>query len=170
MLVICLLVYFCIDQSPFFVQKRSGRYHESFEIYKFRTLPFKMKTFDNYRNPVSLFLRRSGLDELPQLFNVLKADMSLVGPRPLLPEYEEDYSDYQKKRFDVTPGVTGLAQIKGFNRLSWAHRFRYDVFYAQRRSFLLDAYILMRTIVIFVTFKRFSEAEPHYSGKFGKQD
>ena len=97
--------------------------------------------------PVGRFVRKTSLDELPQLINVLKGDMSLVGPRPLRVKYLSRYTEFQKRRHEVSPGITGLAQIKGRNSISWDQKFRYDVFYVDKQSFWFDLQILWLTII-----------------------
>ena len=93
------------------------------------------------------FLRKTSLDELPSILNVIKGDMSLVGPRPLLPEYLDRYDNFQRKRHEVLPGITGLAQISGRNAISWEEKFRYDVDYVENNSLSIDIYIIFRTIM-----------------------
>ena len=165
-ILISILVFFFIDKRFFFVQKRSGIVGKPFNLYKFRSLPAHISSFSGYENNFSFFLRKSGLDEIPQLYNILIGDMSFVGPRPLLMEYFTRYTQYQSQRLLVKPGLTGLAQIKGFNQLEWNHRFRYDVFYVKKQRFTLDSYIIFKTILIFVLLKRFQKAQPLYSEKF----
>lgn len=97
--------------------------------------------------PIGRFLRRTSLDEIPQLWNVLKGEMSLVGPRPLLIEYLPKYSSKQRQRHNVKPGITGWAQINGRNAISWTQKFEYDVWYVENISFLLDLKILFRTVI-----------------------
>jgi sugar transferase EpsL len=135
-----------------FKQKRPGLYGKPFYLYKFRTM-----TDDRDRNgnllsdklrliPAGQFLRKYSLDELPQLINVMKGELSLVGPRPLLMEYLPLYTKEQAKRHLVKPGITGLSQISGRNTLSWEEKFKLDVWYVQNQSFLLDLKILWRTV------------------------
>ncbi|MBL7564633.1 sugar transferase [Staphylococcus saccharolyticus] len=136
-----------------FRQTRPGEGGKPFQIYKFRTM-----TDDRDDNgellpdaqrmtPLGSFIRKSSIDELPQLINVLKGDISLVGPRPLLMEYLPLYNDEQKKRHDVKPGITGWAQINGRNAISWDAKFKLDVWYVENQSFKLDLYIIYKTIV-----------------------
>lgn len=136
-----------------FRQTRPGEGGKPFQIYKFRTM-----TDDRDDNgellpdaqrmtPLGSFIRKSSIDELPQLINVLKGDISLVGPRPLLMEYLPLYNDEQKKRHDVKPGITGWAQINGRNAISWDAKFKLDVWYVENQSFKLDMYIIYKTIV-----------------------
>jgi sugar transferase EpsL len=135
-----------------FRQRRPGLHGEPFLIYKFRTMS-EEKGPDGKLLPDSerltergRFLRRTSLDELPELWNVLKGDMSLVGPRPLLMEYLDRYTPEQMRRHDVRPGITGLAQISGRNNLPWEHKFDVDVWYVDHWSLWLDVRILFRTI------------------------
>jgi lipopolysaccharide/colanic/teichoic acid biosynthesis glycosyltransferase len=138
--------------SPvFFTQERPGKDERVFRLVKFRT----MKDVDleaglvsdaDRMTPFGRLLRSTSLDELPSLWNVLKGDMSLVGPRPLLVQYLDRYSDTARRRHEVRPGVTGLAQVNGRNGLSWQEKFRYDVEYVDRRSLRLDLAILAATV------------------------
>lgn len=154
-LLVCLIIALKMGRPFFFSQKRTGHHGRYFNIYKFRTM--KLEKFDQEGRELSdhqrmttfgNFLRQSSLDELPQLFNVLKGDLSLVGPRPLLPEYDELYNEKQKKRLDVMPGITGLAQINGRNSLSWDEKFEQDVYYVEHWSLKLDFQILFKTALI----------------------
>jgi lipopolysaccharide/colanic/teichoic acid biosynthesis glycosyltransferase len=138
----------------FFRQERIGRYGRPFQILKFRTLAgeapraprdFIVLPADTRITKVGAFLRRWSLDELPQLWNVLKGDMSIVGPRPTLRYQVEQYDDFQRRRLEVPPGVTGWAQVNGRNALSWPQRIDHDVWYVDHRSFWLDLKILLRT-------------------------
>lgn len=136
-----------------FCQKRPGKDGKIFTVYKFRTM--KEKTVDENGNPLSdmermtklgSFLRKTSLDELPQFVNVLKGEMSFIGPRPLLCEYLELYSDEQMRRHEVRPGITGWAQVNGRNAISWEEKFAYDVYYVDNMSLSLDAKIIFKTI------------------------
>ena len=135
-----------------FRQTRIGYKGRSFTLLKFRTMrdshgPDGLPLPDADRvTPVGDFLRRSSLDELPQLWNVLRGDMSLVGPRPLLPAYLPLYSDEQARRHDVKPGITGWAQVNGRNALSWSEKFRLDVWYVDNQSIWVDLRILLLTV------------------------
>jgi lipopolysaccharide/colanic/teichoic acid biosynthesis glycosyltransferase len=137
---------------PFFTQRRPGRGGVIFRVVKFRTMNDRRDASgtllpDAVRlTPVGRFVRKTSLDELPQLLNVLKGDMSLVGPRPLLEEYLPLYSDEQRHRHDVRPGITGWAQVNGRNAISWPQRFAYDVWYVNSLSFALDVRIMLMTI------------------------
>lgn len=146
------------DKGPvLFKQKRGGYKQKHFEIYKFRTmvlnaenigLGYKTEENDPRITKVGNTLRKYSLDELPQLFNVVKGDMSIVGPRPALPVQTDRYNEYQKKRLDVRPGITGLAQVNGRNSLTWDERIKWDVEYSEKRSFMFDIKILMKTVII----------------------
>jgi lipopolysaccharide/colanic/teichoic acid biosynthesis glycosyltransferase len=138
-----------------FRQERIGRHGRSFEIFKFRTLvsepardpgDYLISASDPRITRVGAFLRRWSLDELPQLLNVLRGDMSIVGPRPTLGYQVEQYDAFQRRRLEVPPGVTGWAQIAGRNSLSWPDRIKLDVWYVDHRSFLLDLRILLATL------------------------
>jgi undecaprenyl phosphate N,N'-diacetylbacillosamine 1-phosphate transferase len=148
---VIFIIQLCVfDGKAFFIQYRTGLNAKKFRILKFRSMFEKdhnssLKEEDRI-GKWGAFLRNTSLDEIPQLFNVLAGDLSLVGPRPLLPEYLPFYSAYQLKRLLVKPGMTGLAQIKGRNKLSWRHKFRYDVFYVSRHNLLLDLKIIMLTV------------------------
>lgn len=146
--LIILVLFFTNKGDVFFTQTRVGYKLKLFKIYKFKTMSDEVTSTDLQRlTKVGKFLRNTSLDELPQLFNMLVGDMSLVGPRPLLEQYIPLYSINQNKRHNVKPGITGLAQVKGRNILSWKNSLKYDSFYAQNISLLLDL------IIIFKTFK-----------------
>ncbi|HEY4244581.1 MAG TPA: sugar transferase [Kofleriaceae bacterium] len=147
-------VWLDVGTPILFRQRRIGKDASPFELYKLRTM---RAAIDKRGRPlpdgerltaVGKFLRASSLDEIPQLWNVLRGDMSLVGPRPLLPEYLPRYSPAQARRHDVKPGVTGLAQIEGRNALSWPEKFRLDLWYIDHWSLVLDAKILVRTVAV----------------------
>lgn len=155
MVIISILVYCFLGRPIFFKQQRPGLNEKIFYLIKFRT----MKNDLQQSNPndqilpdevriteFGKILRALSLDELPTLFNVIKGDMSLVGPRPLLVKYIERYSSEERKRHNVKPGITGLAQINGRNSLSWEEKFKYDVWYVNNRSLWLDIKILIKTI------------------------
>ena len=137
----------------FFRQQRPGLNEKIFGIYKFRTMTNeKNKNGDLLPDEQRLlglgkFIRSLSLDELPQIFNVLKGEMSFVGPRPLLIEYLPLYNDIQKQRHNVKPGITGWAQVNGRNAISWEQKFEYDVWYVENQSFLLDIKILWMTFL-----------------------
>ena len=138
--------------KPFFLQKRPGKNEKIFSIIKFKTMNDKKDAEGNLLSdaerltPIGAFVRKTSLDEIPQLINVLKGDMSLVGPRPLLVEYLPLYSPEQARRHKVRPGITGWAQVNGRNAISWKQKFEYDVWYVNNLSFLLDIKILFLTV------------------------
>ena len=139
--------------SVIFKQRHPGKDGKIFTVYKFRTMSEKTED-ENGRElsdvermtKIGSFLRKTSLDELPQLFNVLKGDMSFIGPRPLLCEYLELYTPYQMRRHEVLPGISGLAQVNGRNAITWEEKFDYDVYYVDHMSFWLDLRILFKTI------------------------
>lgn len=152
LLVVALLVRLKLGSPILFRQQRVGLDGEIFEMVKFRTMK---DATDPQGNPLpdeerltsfGNFLRKSSLDELPELWNVLKGDMSLVGPRPLLVEYLPLYSKEQMKRHDVRPGITGYAQVNGRNNISWTKKFELDVYYVENFSLWLDVKILFQTV------------------------
>lgn len=150
--LLALLVRLFLGAPILFSQIRPGLHGQAFTVYKFRTMTDEKDASgallpDDVRlTPFGLFLRRSSLDELPQLFNVLKGDVSLVGPRPLLMEYLPLYTPEQAKRHLVRPGITGWAQVNGRNAISWERKFELDVWYVDNQSFLLDMKILFLTV------------------------
>lgn len=152
LLLIAVLLALSNRGNPFFVQKRPGKDGRIFKIIKFKTMTDQRDLHGNllpdYQRLTFMgkVVRKSSLDELPQLINVVKGDMSLVGPRPLLPEYLELYNEEQQKRHDVKPGITGWAQVNGRNALSWEEKFTYDVEYVERVSPRLDAKIILTTV------------------------
>src|SRR5690554_610626 len=151
-----LLVWLCLaianNGKPFFYQRRPGKDGRIFTIVKFRTMNDKKDAEGNLLpdserlTKVGSFVRKTSLDEIPQLINVLKGDMSLIGPRPLLVSYLSLYNEEQAKRHKVRPGITGWAQVNGRNAISWKQKFEYDVWYVKNLSFLLDIKILLLTI------------------------
>lgn len=152
-IIISVLVYIKLGRPVFFVQTRPGRDGRPFKIYKFRTMinikhDFREQIPDEERlTNFGRFLRKTSLDELPELFNVIKGDMSLVGPRPLLVEYLELYDEQQARRHEVTPGITGWAQVNGRNSITWEEKFKLDVWYVEHWSLWLDIKILLLTII-----------------------
>lgn len=151
-IVTSILVYIKLGSPIFFVQERVGKHGKIFKIIKFRTMNNKINEQGNLLSDgerltrFGRFLRNTSLDELPELVNVIRGDMSLVGPRPLLVEYLPRYSERQKKRHAMLPGVTGWAQVNGRNLLTWSKRFELDIWYVDNWSILLDLKILVITI------------------------
>lgn len=152
MLVIAVMLAVNNGGTPFFVQNRPGKDGKIFSIIKFKTMNNKKDAqgvlLPDYRRLTFMgkIVRKTSLDELPQLINVVKGDMSLVGPRPLLPEYLPLYNAEQAKRHDVKPGITGWAQVNGRNALSWEEKFAYDIEYVNHLSAALDAKIVLITL------------------------
>jgi len=161
-----LFVYLKTKENPFFLQKRPGLNERIFTLVKMCTM---VNTRDSEGNLLpdkdritrwGKFLRETSIDEIPQLINVLKGDMSLVGPRPLLPEYLPLYSDFHRQRHQVRPGITGWAQINGRNSISWQQKFDLDVWYVKHVSFKVDMKIIFQTLK-----KVFEKADINYSGE-----
>ena len=152
-IVVSLFIWLKMGNPILFRQKRPGYKEEIFGIYKFRTMTNEKDEFGNLLPDdkrlvgIGKFIRSTSLDELPQLFNVLKGEMSFVGPRPLLEEYLPLYNEKQKRRHDVKPGITGWAQVNGRNAISWEQKFDYDVWYVDNQSFWLDIKILWLTFL-----------------------
>jgi undecaprenyl phosphate N,N'-diacetylbacillosamine 1-phosphate transferase len=152
-IIITILLFFANQGKPFFIQQRPGQNCKVFSIIKFKTMNDKKNENgellpDSERlTNVGKFVRKTSLDEIPQLLNVLKGDMSLVGPRPLLISYVHLYSDFQNRRHEVKPGITGWAQVNGRNAISWDQKFAYDVWYVDNYSFLVDCEILLKTVL-----------------------
>ncbi|WP_434643728.1 sugar transferase [Thermoanaerobacterium thermosaccharolyticum] len=151
--IIAVIVYITMGLPILYCQTRPGFKGKPFKIYKFRTMNNNKDKYGNFLSDeeritkIGKILRSTSLDELPELFNVLKGDMSLVGPRPLLMEYLDYYTDEQMRRHDVKPGITGWAQINGRNNLSWEEKFELDVWYVDNWSIWLDIKILFLTII-----------------------
>jgi undecaprenyl phosphate N,N'-diacetylbacillosamine 1-phosphate transferase len=145
-------LFFANQGKPFFFQLRPGKNGQLFKIIKFKTMNDKKDIegnllSDEYRlTKIGAFVRKTSLDEIPQLLNVLKGDMSLIGPRPLLPEYLPLFNESQRRRHEVKPGITGWAQVNGRNAISWEQKFEYDVWYVKNISFVLDCKIVFLTI------------------------
>lgn len=151
-IVIAILVRIKLGSPVLFKQDRPGLNEKIFKMYKFRTM-----TDEKDKNGILLsdaerltkfgkFLRSTSLDEIPEFFNILRGDMSLIGPRPLLVEYLNYYTDDEKKRHNVRPGISGWAQVNGRNSLSWEEKFKYDIEYVEKLSFLFDFKIVLLTI------------------------
>lgn len=152
LLTLGILVRLKLGTPVLFKQQRPGLDGRSFEIYKFRTMTDACDAQGNHLpdaerlTSFGRFLRKTSLDELPELFNVLKGNMSLVGPRPLLMQYLGRYTPEQARRHEVRPGITGWAQVNGRNAISWEEKFKLDVWYVDNRSLLLDLWILLMTL------------------------
>ena len=152
-LVITFGLYFANQGKPLFIQKRPGMNGRVFSIIKFKTMNDMKDENGNLLpdgerlTPIGSFVRKTSLDEIPQLINVFKGEMSLIGPRPLLVHYLDLYSDFQNRRHDVRPGITGWAQVHGRNAISWEKKFEYDVWYVDNLSFVLDLKILLKTVL-----------------------
>ena len=151
-ILIVLFLTIANDGKPFFFQKRPGKNGKVFRIVKFKTMNDKKDKdgkllSDEVRlTAVGKFVRKTSLDEIPQLLNVIIGDMSLIGPRPLLTDYLHLYNDFQNRRHEVKPGITGWAQVNGRNAISWDKKFEYDVWYVDNIGFLLDCKIILKTV------------------------
>ncbi len=152
-IIVSILILIKMGRPIFFRQKRPGLNEEIFGIYKFRTMTNDKDINGDLLSDeqrllgVGKFIRSLSLDELPQIFNVLKGDMSFVGPRPLLVDYLDFYNQEQSRRHNVKPGITGWAQVNGRNAISWEQKFQYDVWYVDNQSFWLDIKILWLTFL-----------------------
>lgn len=153
LLIVALAIKFKLGSPIFFTQDRVGKDGKVFKMIKFRTM---LNAFDKFGEPLpdeerltsfGKFLRSTSIDELPELINVFKGDMSLVGPRPLLVEYKKLYSKEQFRRHEVRPGITGLAQVSGRNSLSWSDRFNLDIEYVDKYNLFMDIKILFMTVI-----------------------
>ena len=165
-------LFFANDGKPFFFQLRPGKNGKIFKIIKFKTMTDKKDENGNLLpdadrlTKIGSFVLKTSLDEIPQLLNVIKGDMSLVGPRPLLPKYLELYNDFQRRRNEVKPGITGWAQVNGRNSISWEKKFEYDVWYVDNVSFLLDIKILIMTVLKVVKSEGINEQGQATSNEF----
>ena len=150
-ILVVILLAIANAGKPFFIQRRPGKDGEIFRVVKFKTMNDRKDSNGELlpdaerMTSIGKFIRKTSLDEVPQLLNVIKGDMSIVGPRPLLEEYLPLYNETQKQRHDVRPGITGWAQVNGRNAISWDQKFAYDVWYVHNISFGLDMKILLRT-------------------------
>jgi len=151
-LITTVLLFIFNNGNAFFIQKRPGKNGQLFNIIKFKTMNDKRDSKDELLpdhirlTPFGKFVRKTSIDELPQLFNVLKGDISLIGPRPLLVEYLPLYNEEQAKRHNVKPGITGWAQVNGRNAIAWEEKFKLDIYYVNNISLLLDLKILFWTV------------------------
>ncbi|TYP75162.1 sugar transferase [Aquimarina intermedia] len=152
LLISIIILFFTNNGKPFFYQTRPGKNEKLFKIIKLKSMNDKkdengeLLPYKERITAIGAFVRRYSLDEIPQLFNVLKGDMSLIGPRPLLVKYLPLYNSKQKRRHEVKPGITGWAQVNGRNAISWTQKFDYDVWYVDNISFKTDLIILIKTI------------------------
>lgn len=153
MLLSAILIAANRDGPVLFKQKRPGKNGKIFTVYKFRTMSTKLcdkngRELSDFERMTKIgrILRKTSVDELPQLFNIIKGDMSFIGPRPLLIEYLDLYSTEQMRRHDVLPGISGWAQVNGRNTLTWDEKFSYDIYYVDHYGFLMDMKIFFRTI------------------------
>lgn len=150
-LIVMIGLFISNNGKPFFFQQRPGRNGKIFKIIKFKTMNDKKDSNGNLLSDaerltaIGSFVRKTSLDEIPQLINVLKGDMSLIGPRPLLVQYLPLYNEHQARRHDVRPGITGWAQVNGRNAISWNQKFDYDVWYVENISLMLDMKIFFLT-------------------------
>jgi lipopolysaccharide/colanic/teichoic acid biosynthesis glycosyltransferase len=157
MFIVGCCLYFQFGQI-FFIQRRSGKNKKEFNCIKFITLeplqPGGNKTDKERENFFTHWLRVTSVDELPQFWNVLRGDMSIIGPRPLLVEYNNFYKEEQNRRFDVKPGITGWAQVNGRNTISWDEKFTLDIFYVTHINWILDLKIFIKTFGVLVNWKQ----------------
>lgn len=153
LIIVTILLFVANNGKPFFFQSRPGKNGDIFRIVKFKTMNDKKDTNgkllpDAQRlTAVGKLVRKTSIDELPQLINVVKGDMSLIGPRPLLTHYLHLYNDFQNRRHEIKPGITGWAQVNGRNAISWDKKFEYDVWYIDNMSLLLDIKIIFKTVL-----------------------
>lgn len=150
-IIVTIGLYFANNGKPFFFQARPGLHEKIFKIIKFKTMNDRKDSHGQLLSdaerltPIGAFVRKTSLDELPQLINVLKGDMSLIGPRPLLPQYLSLYNETQKRRHNVRPGITGWAQVNGRNAISWSKKFELDVWYVDHLSAETDFKVFLTT-------------------------
>ena len=171
-LLISLLVILDLGKPIFFTQKRSGLHGRAFYLYKFRSMK---NIFDlnggSLPDEDRLFffgrlLRKTSLDELPSLINIIKGDMNFIGPRPLLLEYNDMYSNFQKKRISIKPGITGWAQVNGRNSISWEEKFNLDIWYIENKTLILDIKIIFLTFYKVISLSEINTKENKQMPKF----
>ncbi|UWX56571.1 sugar transferase [Maribacter litopenaei] len=153
LLIAILILAIDFRENPFFMQERPGKHEKIFSVIKLKTMNSRKDANGNLLSdterltPLGIFIRKTSIDELPQLINVLKGEMSLIGPRPLLIRYQPYYTLEERKRFSIRPGITGLAQISGRNYITWEDRFARDVEYSENITFAMDVDIIWKTIL-----------------------
>ena len=172
MILTAIYCYIVIDRRVLFIQRRPGRFEIPFHVYKFKTMTDKRDANGELLPDVKRLtrygklLRATSLDELPQLFNVFKGEMSFVGPRPLLMEYLSLYNKEQSRRHNVKPGITGWAQINGRNAINWSKKFELDIWYIEHQNFLVDLIILFKTVQKVVMSDNISDGHMPTAEKF----
>jgi lipopolysaccharide/colanic/teichoic acid biosynthesis glycosyltransferase len=170
--ILAIAIYFSMGSPVIFSQARVGKNNSIFTFYKFRTMTDqrdsdgKLLPDKERLTPLGEFLRQSSLDELPQLWNVLRGDMSFIGPRPLVTAYLDRYTPEQARRHEVTPGITGWAQINGRNSISWEKKFQLDLWYIDHWSLWLDIKILLQTVIKIVSREGVDEDQNTTSSEF----
>lgn len=170
--IFIILNYLILGTPIFFIDKRIGLNNKIFKMYKLRTMSLtknnKINTIidKNRTNFYGKFIRRLSLDEIPQFLNIIKGDMSLIGPRPLPVEYLDKFSINQNKRHLVKPGITGLAQINGRNNISWEKKFNYDLRYVNEMSFSLDFKIILRTLIVLLKVENVNYSNDKINNRF----
>jgi len=175
LITLSLLNFLFLGSPLIFKQKRPGLNEKIFSIYKFRSLTNEKDKKGNFLpdkrrlTKYGIFIRSFSLDELPQLYNVLRGEMSFVGPRPLRIEYLKYYSDEQKKRHFVKPGITGFTQVNGRNSISWEKKFKMDIFYVENMNFFLDCFILIKTIFLMPLRKNINSSSDGTNKPFSKK-
>lgn len=173
--ILIVLGFIFMGGNPFFTQKRPGKDEFIFNLIKFRTMNNRKDSNGNLLpdevrlNKYGRFLRKTSLDELPELFNILKGDMSIIGPRPLLPEYLPYYTKEERMRHKVRPGLSGLAQVNGRSFISWEEIFSYDLEYIQNISFLNDISIIFKTLKKVICRKEIADMSESFVGEDGKK-
>ena len=170
--IITIILFVANDGEPFFIQKRPGKNGKIFHIIKFKTMTNQKDDHGNLLpdskrlTKWGCFARRISLDEIPQLLNVIRGDMSIVGPRPLLPEYLPLYNETQKRRHEVKPGITGWAQVNKENINSWGKKFEYDLWYIENKNILLDLKIVFLTLKkVLIPLKNNNSTSESFNGK-----